>query len=322
MIRHLMLLVFLLSSVVAQSKPSLQLLLSVPLLNVEGRIDHMALDDKQQLFVAALGNDSLEVVNLKTQTTRSLKGFSEPQGVVFIPALNQVFVTNGGDGTGIFLDAATLEVVRKIEIGSDPDNVRLDAVRRQLFVGYGSALGVFDLQGQRLIDIKLAAHPEGLELEPNKDGVISRVFVNVPSAGQVAVVDLVKHSVKSWKPPAASNFPMALDTVHQRLLIATRSPPRLIVFDTATGKVVSNLETVGDADDVFISGQRIFVSGGAGEVRVLERQNADRYTEVARVSTASGARTALLETNAKRLFVAVPHRSNQAAAIQVFDVIP
>ncbi len=305
-----------------QPVPPLRLAFNVPMPNVEGRIDHLVLDSvRQRVFIAALGNDSLEVVDLKTKTVRSLRGFSEPQGVVLLPDTRQVFVTNGGDGTGVFINADSLEEVRRIKVGADADNVRFDG--KCLFVGYGSALAVLDAQGTRLMDIPLAAHPESLQLEMGQNGATQRVFVNVPGAGHVAVVDLEKRAVvATWAVPAASNFPMALDSVHHRVLVATRAPARLIAFDTTTGKVTANLETVGDADDVFVDGIRVYVSGGAGEVRVLERRDLDQYTEIAKVPTAPGARTALLEPNGKRLFVAVPHRGNQVAAIQVFEVTP
>lgn len=315
-----------LTLVQAEDAVPIHLALSIPLPGVEGRIDHLAFDPSQQrLFIAALGNDTLEVADLKTKTVRSLKGFSEPQGVVFIPELKQVFVTNGGDGSGMFLNATSLEVVRRVNVGSDADNVCLDALGKRLFVGYSSNLAVLDFQGARVLDIKLAAHPEGLELEHAKNGAVSRVFVNVPGAGHVAVVDLEKRAVvATWGLPAASNFPMALDEPHHRLLVATRSSARLVVLETNTGKVMANLETVGDPDDVFVAatGRRVFVSGGAGEVRVLERHEPNQYVETARVPTAAGARTSLLEATGKRLFVAAPHRGNQTAEIQVFEITP
>jgi DNA-binding beta-propeller fold protein YncE len=238
----------------AQSSSPLKLVQTIPLPGVEGRIDHMAFDAaRNQLFVAALGNDSLEVVNLKTRTVKSLKGFSEPQGVVVLPIQGQVFVTNGGDGTGVFLNAETLEVKRRINIGPDADNVRIDGKR--LFVGCGSALAVLDSQGEKQLDVKLGAHPESLQLETDKTGAVTRVFLNVPGAKHIAVVNLEKRAVTvTWPVPAASNFPMAFDSAHHRLLIATRLPARLIAFDTNTGKVTANLETVGGADDVFIDG--------------------------------------------------------------------
>ncbi len=304
----------------AQNSSPFKLLQTLPLPGVEGRIDHLAFDEaSQQLFVAALGNDTLEVVNLKTQTVKSLKGFSEPQGVVVLPVQHQVFVSNGGDGTGVFLDSDTLKEVRRVQVGADADNVRFDGKR--LFVGYGSALAVLDLQGSRLLDIKLSAHPESLQLESDKNAVTQRVFINVPGVNHVAVVDLEKHAViATWNVPAASNYPMALDPLHHRLWVATRAPARLIALDTNSGKVLNNLETVGDADDVFVDGSRVYVSGGAGAVDVLEAR-AENYVQSARVKTASGARTSLFDPISKRLFIAVPHRGNQVAAIFVYQVL-
>ncbi len=44
----------------------LKLAKTIPLPNVEGRFDHFAIDEKgQRLFVAALGNNTLEIVDLK-----------------------------------------------------------------------------------------------------------------------------------------------------------------------------------------------------------------------------------------------------------------
>lgn len=310
----------LLSLSAAQNSSPLKLMLIVPLPGVEGRIDHLALGEAgQQLFVAALGNDTLEVVNLRTRTVKSLKGFSEPQGVVVLPVQHQVFMTNGGDGTGVFLNSQTLEELRRVQVGADADNVRFDGKR--LYVGYGSALAILDLQGKQLLDIKLAAHPESLQLEPDQNGTTQRVFINVPGANHVAVVDLEKHAVTAtWNVPATSNFPMALDALHHRLWVATRAPARLIALDSNSGKVLNNLETVGDADDVFVDARKIYVSGGEGAVDVFETRG-ENVVQIARVKTASGARTSLFDPNSKRLFVAVPHRGNQLAAIFVYEVL-
>src|SRR5258707_1310534 len=70
---------------------------TIPLEKVEGRIDHMAADIAgQRLFVAALGNNTVEVLDLKAgKTIQSLPGFAEPQGIAFVPEFDRVFVANG-----------------------------------------------------------------------------------------------------------------------------------------------------------------------------------------------------------------------------------
>src|SRR5262245_32790451 len=78
----------------------LRLVKAMPLPGVQGRIDHLAVDVAgQRLFVCALGNNTLEVVDLsKGERTASLTGFHEPQGVRYLPDSNVIVVANGGDG--------------------------------------------------------------------------------------------------------------------------------------------------------------------------------------------------------------------------------
>src|SRR5438477_6792569 len=87
-----------------QSTPGqepLSLVRTIDLPGVEGRIDHLAIDvAAQRLFVAALGNNTVEVLDVKDgRHIKSLAGFREPQGVAVIPDATLVAVANGqGDG--------------------------------------------------------------------------------------------------------------------------------------------------------------------------------------------------------------------------------
>ena len=89
--------------------PLLRPLATIPLPGVEGRIDHMALDAAgERLFVVALGNNSVEVVDLRAgRRARSLTGFREPQGIGFVPSPARLYVTSGGDGSCAVLDAGS-----------------------------------------------------------------------------------------------------------------------------------------------------------------------------------------------------------------------
>ena len=96
-----------------------------------------------------------------------------------------------------------------IALGSDADNVRVDPRTGSVIVGYGSGgLAIIDPEKKSKIgDIKLAAHPESFQLDPAS----GRIFVNVPDAGQIAVVDLAAaRQVASWTVPGLrANFPLA-----------------------------------------------------------------------------------------------------------------
>jgi DNA-binding beta-propeller fold protein YncE len=82
---------------------------TIPLPNVSGRIDHLAIDvPHQRLFVAELGNGSVDVVDLSSGATRRIGGLKEPQGLAYLPDRSQLVVASTGDGTVRFFDASSL----------------------------------------------------------------------------------------------------------------------------------------------------------------------------------------------------------------------
>ena len=302
----------------------LELEAKIPLGAVSGRIDHLAVDLKrQQLFVAELGNDSLGVVNLAARKMRStMPGLKEPQGIGYEPSADIVYVANAGDGSVRLLWAEDLTSKGRIDLGEDADNVRIDAARNRVLVGYGKgALAVIDPKSRaKIADIPLKAHPEGFQIDESA----ARAFVNLPDAGQIAVVDLEKGQITAALPTQGhrANFPMALDREAQRVLVVFRSPPRLLVL-AMEGAVVADVDTCGDADDVFVDAKRrrVYVSCGAGVVDVFE-EGAGTYQRIDRIPPASGARTSLFIPELDRLFVAVRASSGEPAAIWVFRPAP
>src|SRR5215218_2612032 len=310
----------------ARGTAALEQVQAIALPNVSGRIDHMALDPEgSRLFVAALGNNTLEVVDLKAGTvTDEIKGLKEPQGVAYVPEDNKLLVTNGeGDSLDIY-DAQSLKLLTQVVLGDDPDNVRYDATTGYAYVGYGtgnsSALGIIDVRtGTKVAHITLSGHPESFQLQSEGP----RMFVNVPTAGHIAVVDRDKESVAETWPlsNAAENFPMALDDGNHRLFVGTRSPAKLLVLDTETGKMITSLDSSRDADDIFYdaTNKRIYVSGGEGAISVFEQTDPDTYSLLDKVDTAEGARTSLFVPDSGTLYVAVPHRGSQQPEVHAFQ---
>jgi DNA-binding beta-propeller fold protein YncE len=308
---------------VGTSREPLTLVRSIEL-PVEGRIDHLAFDAaSERLYVAALGNNTVEVLDLKAGThLRSLPGFREPQGIAVAPETRAVAVANGqGDGLQL-LSADEYRMGDLVRLGDDADNVRYDAVAKKLYVGFGNgALAAIDPGAGRLLgQVALAGHPESFQLERNG----SRVFVNVPTSNHIAVVDRSSMSVIATWPVATAraNYPMSLDESHHRLFIGCRRPAKLLVLDTNSGKEIASVDIVGDTDDLFYDAarNRVYVSGGEGHIDVIQDQGANRLARIARVATAPGARTSLFVADRARLFVAVPHRGSQKAEIRIYDV--
>jgi DNA-binding beta-propeller fold protein YncE len=307
---------------VSASSQSLVLAQTIDLPGVSGRIDHLDIDlEGGRLFVAALAAGSLEVIDLRMgKRIARLTPLSEPQGVAYLPAQRRVVVASGGSGRVEAYESAPAAIA---SVGSldDADNVRFDARANLLFVGYGHALAILDLQTLAITRrIELPGHPEAFELESSG----RRIFVNVPSAGRIAVIDRQSGTIASTWPVtgATGNFPMALDDSSNRLYVATRRPALFQAYDTTTGKRVGELPICADADDLFFDVQRrqLYAVCGQGVVDVLRGRVNDRYEVVDRIETAPGARTGLFVPSLSTLFVAVPARVGTAAQIRAYTI--
>jgi DNA-binding beta-propeller fold protein YncE len=310
----------------AEESALLRLVQTIPLPNVEGRIDHMDVDIKgQRLFIAALGNNTVEVLDLRAgKRIRTITGLHEPQGIGFIPEFNKIFVANAKTGACEAFDGASFKSIKSIKFPDDADNIRYDAAARRVYVGYGNGgLGIIDVAtGDQAGEIKLEGHPESFQLE--KSG--PRIFVNIPTSQKIVVVDREKQATITAWPTAGTtaNFPMAFDETQHRLFVGFRKPAKLTVFDTESGKVVTNLDSPADADDIFYDATRrqIYISGGDGFIGVVQQQDADHYKTLTKVSTASGARTSFFVPELGRLYLAVPHRGTQRAEVRVYEAQP
>jgi len=285
----------------------------------------MAVDLKRQrLFVAELGNDSVGIVDLQNRKLlHRIAGLKEPQGVGYEPSSDTLYVANARDGSVQLFEGSDYKANGRIELGSDADNIRVDATTHRVVVGYGSgALAVIDPATRNKVeDISLRAHPEGFQIDPDT----SQIFVNVPDDRDIAVVDRVSQKQTGKWPIGnrSANFPMALDHVRRQVLVIFRAPAELGVFSMTDGKSIATVETCGDADDLFVDAKRnrIYVSCGAGFVDVLEAKDAT-YRRIARIPTVSGARTSFFVPEMDRLFVAVRASSREPAAIWTFRPMP
>lgn len=307
----------------AQESNTLKLINTIPLPGVKGRFDHFAIDAKShRLFVAALGNDTLEMLDVAAgKQVTSIKGLHMPTGVVFLSDANQIGVANGSDGTFKFFDGSAYGLLNNLRGLDDADNARFDARTKLIYNGFGDgALAIIDSATMKQTgSIKLAAHPESFQLEKNGN----RIFVNVPDAKQIAVIDREKQTVTATWPMKEfqANFPMALDEANHRLFVGCRKPARLVVLDTTTGKPVTDLAISGDTDDVFYDAalKRLYVSCGEGFVDVVDQRDADHYQLQERIPTRAGARTSFFSAELNEFYLAVPQRGQQDAEIRVFQ---
>ncbi len=312
-----------------QAQPSTQeqtlpLIASIALPGVSGRIDHLTFDQiSQRIFVAALGNNSIEVIDLKTnKVIHSIQHLSEPQGIAFIPENNTILVANGANGICDIFDAGNFQKITSIQLPGDADNVRYDSIHKEIYVGYGDGgIAVIDaITFKQIGDFKLDGHPESFQL----DFAAKKIFVNVPGKQQVEIIDFeAKQVTGKWKlTEARSNFPMSLDVINHRLYIGCRHPAKLLVFDTSTGKLINSVDTDSDADDIFYDtkSKNIYLSCGGGFIDIIKQVNPDTYQLTEKIASHSGARTSLFIPPLNRFIVASPGNFRNDAALLVYAI--
>ena len=304
-------------------KNTLELIATIPMPNVKGRIDHLAFDTKRYIiFVAALGNNTIEVVDLKEKKViHTVRDLHKPQGIIFVPADNTVLVANGDTGECDIFNSATFQKVTSVKLSGDADNVRLDPAEKKIYVGYADGgIAIIDATTRKLIsEIKLSGHPESFQM----DKTAKRMFVNVPDAKQIEIIDLRTNTVTNvWKMTEAKNYPMALDENNHRLFVGFRQPSKLLVIDTENGKTVSSQNIEGDVDDIFYdrATRQLYLSCGSGHIDIFKQENANTYSAEETIVSRSGARTSLFIPELGQLVVAAPASANSDAELLVYKL--
>lgn len=304
----------------------LQLEEQIPVPNVAGRLDHFTADVKRRrLIFSALGNSTVEVIDtFEGKLIHTVTGLSEPQGVVYVPEFDKLVVANAGNGKVNIYDGSTYALRRSLDFGEDPDNVRYDASTKKVFVGYGrdeGGIGVIDpASDERLkTEFKTGGHPESFQVEASG----AHIFVNVPDAGNVVeAIDRKTGAIAKWQlTDLRQNYAMALDEEDHRLFTVTRKTPMLVVLDTQTGREVARLRAAGESDDIYFDGprKRIYVIGGEGVISVFQQNDPDHYALVSNVPSTIGAKTGYFFAKRDRLYIGVPAKGNEPAAVWTYE---
>ena len=306
----------------AQPDSPLKLTRTIALPQVNGRLDHLAYDaQRHRLYVAAPANNTVEVVDVSDGKPLDPLPINDPHDLLVLSKPNLLYVTSGADGLVKVFDCAAERPIKTIGRLPEADNLRFDAPANRIYVAYGDgALAMINAQtGVQTVTISLAGHPEAFAIEP----LGGRIFVNLPAKRQIAVIERLRREVIATWPLGtnAANYALALDDANQRLFVGCRQPPRLMVLDTKSGKLVAETEIAGDVDNLFYDAQRkrLYASCGEGFIECISHSDANHYQPLPRIATAKGARTCLFVEESGQLFLAVPRHENRPAQIRLFQ---
>jgi hypothetical protein len=304
----------------------LQLEEQIPVPGVAGRLDHFAADAKRKrLFVSALGNNTVEIIDVFAgKVIRSIQGLAQPQGPLYVPDVDKLYVANAEDGKVRVYDGATYTLRKTIDFGEDPDNMRYDAASKRVFVGFGEEDGgiamIDPATDERVGQVyKTGGHPESFQVEASG----RHIYANVPDAGNVVEsIDRKTGVVTKWPLKGLrGNYAMALNEEDHRLFTITRKTPMLVVFNTETGAEVARMQAAGESDDVFFdaSRKRIYEIGGEGFISVFQQNDPDHYEMLASIPTGIGIRTGYFFAKRDRFYVGVPAKGNEPAQVWTYE---
>src|ERR1700676_4762384 len=304
----------------------LQLEEQIPVPGVAGRLDHFTADAKRRrLFVSALGNNTLEVIDVFAgRVVHSIKGLAQPQGPLYVSGVDKLYVANAEDGKVRVYDGATYTLRKTLDFGKDPDNMRYDEASKTVFVGFGEEDGGIAMTDRRTAErtgkvYKTEGHPESFQVEASG----GHIFANVPDAGNVVEsIDRKSGAVTKWPLKGLrGNYAMALSEEDHRLFTITRKTPMMVVLDTQTGNEVTRLRAAGECDDVFFDAtrKRIYVVGGEGVISVFQQDDPDHFQFAPNVPSSVGIRTGYFFARRDRFYVGVPAKGSEPAQIWTFE---
>ncbi len=299
--------------------------------SVKGRLDHLGIDlDGGRLFVVAEEARQVLVFDLKTAKLVHQIAVDHPHAVLYRADVHRLYITDEGKGVLDIYDGTNYELLKTVALKVDADSIGYDPATHYLYIVNGgdnahetfTMLSVVDTTaGKKLADIKIEGDTlEAMALEQSGN----KLYLDNPAKNTVEVIDRkTANRVAAWPLKLGKdNSTMALDEASHRLFVGCRSG-QIVVFDTQDGKELRALPIGPRADDLIFdpASKRIYaISGGEGAVDAYRETSPDVYEPLGKVASGAGAKTGLLASDLRRLFVAVPAQGTSHGKVEVYQI--
>ena len=221
-------------------------------------------------------------------------------GIALVQKYNHGFTTNRGDSTVSMFDLKTLALIKKIKIpaGGQDGIMYEDFTDRIILTNHskpGTATAIDPDKGVITGQAQLEDDsPEGAA----SDGK-GKLFVNNESKSTIQVLDAAKMtSLASWPlSPCEGPTGIAYDRATDRIFAGCGKSSAVV--DAKTGKIVATI-TNGEGVDALgwdPAEKLIYIPAGRdSSVTIVHQDSPDKYTTVASVTTAIGAKTISVDT--------------------------
>jgi DNA-binding beta-propeller fold protein YncE len=303
--------------------------------DIVGNFDHIEVDVKRKhIFTTPEDYKAVLVLDAENgKILHKIDNIGRPHALFYRADTDQLYVTDGLDGSVRVFDGETFDQLAKVSLLKDADAIGFDISSKYLYVDNGggdvgqkySMLSIIDTTNNtRKTEIKV----DGDTLEAmTLDNYRPHIYLNDKTTNQVVVIDRFRNvEIANWPITLGrQNVAMALDEQRQRLFIGCRSG-QIVVLDTNTGKELQTLPIAKGIDDlIYDPGTRRIYAAADGEIDVFDQRDLDHYVSLGSVKTSLGARTARLVPQLGELFVAAPKQGDQVSRVLVYratNVLP
>ncbi len=281
----------------------------------DGGFDYITLDSATRRLYVSHGT-RVDVVDADSgKVLGAIPDTPGVHGAALAPEFRHGFTSNGRDNTVSMFDSDTLEVIKKINVGKGPDGIYYDPATKRVFTNnHGSHdITAIDAQtGEVAGAVKLEGDGEQAVIGAN-----GLIYVNSENTNEVIVFDPKSLQVKQRFPIAEAQTPtgLAYDAKTSRLFIGCRRPPKMVVMDANTGKVVNSYPIGSGVDYAAFDpdAKLIFFSCADGALSIYHEKSGREYEDAGAVKTQPSAKTMAFDPKTKRIFLSAAEYVETAA---------
>ena len=269
-----------------------------------GGFDYVTLDESTRRVYLSHGTQ-VDVIDADSgKVTGAITNTPGVHGVAIAAPLKHGFASNGTENKVLMFDPATLQEIKRIDVGKGPDGIYYDPGTKRVFTnnhGTHDVTAIDADKGEVVGTVKVGGDGEQAVMA---DGVI---YLNSEDTNEVIVFDPKTLMVTKRFPIGVAKTPtgLAYDAKNKRLFIATRDTPKMVVMDSTSGKVITSFPIGTGADWAYFDADAklAFVSTSEGVLNVFQQKSADAYEDAGAIKTQPSAKTMAFDPKTKKIFL-------------------
>ena len=270
-----------------------------------GGFDYISIDTSARRLYVSHGTQ-VEVLDADSgKVVGTIPDTPGVHGAAIASAFKHGFTSNGRENKVSMFDSATLQLIKKIDVGKGPDGIYYDERTKRVFTnnhGTHDITAIDAATGDVVGTVPVKGDGESAII--GADGLI---YVNIEDTAEVVVFDPKSLEVKHRFPIGVAKTPtgLAYDAKTNRLFIGCREEPKMVVMDAASGKVITSLPIGKGVDFGGFDPQAklIFFSCSDGTLSIFHEKSADVYEDAGAVKTQPSARTMAFDPKTKKIFL-------------------